>query len=114
MKRFIIFIAIIVVLLAGGGLTAFLSSNGGNLLPIMHQVGSPDANPTVMMPWKANQFFILIAFALFNLVGMAVTIGIVLWLIDFGIKRTKISAAEAKAMAAAAAAQNQTPATEDS
>lgn len=92
MKRFIIFIAIIVVLLAGGGLTAFLLSNGGNLLPLMHQVGSPDANPTVMLPWKANQFFILIAFMLFNLVGMAVTIGIVLWVLDWGIKHSKTNA----------------------
>jgi predicted membrane protein len=101
-KRFTIFIALIVVLLAGGGLTALLISSGGSVLPILQQVGSPDASPMAMMPWKANQFFILIAFVLFNLIGMAVTIGIVLWLLDWGIKRSKSDAKTAQNQAASA------------
>lgn len=64
----------------------------------LQQVGAADASPTEMLPWKANQFFILIAFALFNLVGIAVTIGILLLLLDWGLKKSKAEAAEAEAV----------------
>ncbi len=89
MKRFTILVVLVILLLIGGGLTSLLIANNGQVLPVLQQVGVPDASPTVMLPWKANQFFILIAFVLFNLVGMAVTIGIVLWLLDWGMRRTK-------------------------
>ncbi len=89
MKRFSILVVLVILLLIGGGLTSLLIANNGQVLPILQQVGAPDASPTVMLPWKANQFFILIAFVLFNLVGMAVTIGIVLWLLDWGMRRNK-------------------------
>ncbi len=94
-KRFTIFVVLVIILLIGGGLTSMLIANNGQVLPILQQVGVPDASPTAMMPWKANQFFILVAFVLFNLVGMAVTIAIVLWLLDWGIKRSKANAQNA-------------------
>ena len=56
---------------------------------ILQQVGAPDASPTTMLPWKANQFFILVAFILFNLVGIAVTLAIVIWVIDWGLSAAK-------------------------
>jgi hypothetical protein len=86
-RRFTFLVVLIVLLLAGGGLTSLLLASGGQVLPILQQVSAPDASPTTMLPWKANQFFILIAFVLFNLVGMAVTIAIVLWVLDWGSKR---------------------------
>ncbi len=92
MKRFSILVVLVILLLIGGGLTSLLIANNGQVLPVLQQVGVPDASPTVMLPWKANQFFILIAFVLFNLVGMALTIGIVLWLLDWGMRRTKAQA----------------------
>lgn len=94
-RRFTFLVVLIVLLLAGGGLTSLLLASGGQVLPILQQVSAPDASPTTMLPWKANQFFILIAFVLFNLVGMAVTIGIVLWVLDWGSKR-RAANAEAK------------------
>ncbi len=87
MRRFTFLIVLIVLLLAGGSLTSLLIASGGQVLPILNQVNAPDASPTVLLPWKANQFFILIAFVLFNLVGIAVTIAIVLWVLDWGSKR---------------------------
>ena len=92
MRRLLFIVAVIIVLLIGGGLTSMLISTGGQVLPVLQQVGSPDASPTEILPWKANQLFILISFVVFNLVGMAVTIAIVLWLIDWGLKRGKADA----------------------
>lgn len=92
MRRFTFLIVLIVLLLAGGGLTSLLLASGGQVLPILQQVSTPDASPTTLLPWKANQFFILIAFALFNLVGIAVTIAVVLWVIDWGVKRGQADA----------------------
>ena len=92
MRRFQFFVVVVILLLAGGGLTSMLIATGNSILPMFKQVGTPDASPTTMLPWKANQFFILIAFVLFNLVGIAVTIGIVLWVIDWGLKSSKAQA----------------------
>ncbi len=96
MRRFTFLIVLIVLLLAGGGLTSLLIATSGQVLPILQQVGAPDASPTTMLPWKANQFFLLVAFILFNLVGMAVTIAVVLWVLDWGVKRSKAEAQQAK------------------
>ena len=92
MRRFTFFVVLILVLLAGGGLTSLLISSGGQVLPFLVQVNAPDADPTTMLAWKANQFFIFIAFVLFNLIGIAATLGILVWLIDWQLKRSKASA----------------------
>ncbi len=98
MRRFLVIVAVIIVLLIGGGLTSMLISTGGQVLPVLQQVGSPDASPTEILPWKANQLFLLISFVVFNLVGIAVTIGAILLLIDWGLKRGKAEAASAPAV----------------
>ena len=95
MRRFTFFVVLIVVLLVGGGLTSLLIASSGQVLPFLNQVNAPDADPTTMLAWKANQFFIFIAFILFNLVGIAVTIGILMWVIDWGLKRSKADAGAA-------------------
>ena len=96
MRRFTFFVVLIILLLAGGGLTSLLIATGGNVLPILQQVGAPDASPTTVLPWKANQFFILVSFVLFNLVGIAVTLAVVMWVIDRGVKRSKVEATQTK------------------
>jgi len=89
-KRFGIVIGLLVLLLIGGALTSLLiANNGGGVLPILQQVGSPEASRTDMTQWKANQLFALVGFLLFNLIGIAVTIAVVLWLLDRGIRRSK-------------------------
>lgn len=92
MRRFVILVIIIIVLLVGGGLTSMLISSGGQVLPVLQQVSAPDASPTDVLPWKANQFFLLIAFVLFNLVGIAVTLAAIFLLLDWGLKRGKADA----------------------
>jgi TRAP-type mannitol/chloroaromatic compound transport system permease small subunit len=73
MRRLLIFAGLMVLLIIGGGLTAELISSGG---------GSP-------LPWKAEQFFLLVGFILFNLIGIAATIAIIVWLLDGAIRRNK-------------------------
>lgn len=90
MRVFIIIVAILLILIIGGGLTSMLvSNNGGSVLPILTTTNIPDASPTVVLPWKAEQFFLLVGFVLFNLVGMAVTLAVVFWLVDRGLRRGK-------------------------
>jgi hypothetical protein len=95
MRRLGILIAIVMLLVIGGGLTSLLSSSGGVVLPVLQQTNAIDASPTVMVPWKANQFFLLVGFILFNLVGIAVTIAIILWFVDRGVRKSRAEAQEA-------------------
>lgn len=108
MRRFLFLVILVIVLLAGGGLTSMLISSGGQVLPVLQQVSAPDASPTEVLPWKANQFFLLIAFVLFNLVGIAVTIGALLFLLDWGLKRSKADAAAAESSTNASAPSSST------
>ena len=79
------------IMIAGGGLTAQLltSEDSSAILPVLQQTGLPDADPTIVLPWKAEQFFLLISFVLFNLVGIALTLALLVWLVDRGLKRGK-------------------------
>jgi hypothetical protein len=89
-------IVLVLLLVIGGGLTSLLSSSsGGTVLPILQQTNAIDASPTVMVPWKANQFILLVGFLLFNLVGIAVTIAIILWFVDRGVRKSRAEAQEA-------------------
>jgi Na+/melibiose symporter-like transporter len=84
-----------IVLLAGGAMTSLLIAGGSQVLPILQQVSGPDASPTSVLPWKANQLFILIGFALFNLVGIAITLAVIFWAVDWGLKQSKAEASNA-------------------
>lgn len=111
MKIFIVFVVLIVLMLAGGGLTAQLLTNSGasfgdGLLPILTQTNLPDASPTTILPWKAEQFFLLVSFVLFNLIGIAVTLALVIWFLDRGLRRGKATA-EATASKQVTAAQTE-------
>ena len=88
MRRLIVIGGLLLLLVIGGGLTTQLIANqSGSVLPILTQTANPDASPTTFLPWKAEQFFLLIGFILFNLVGIALTIAVIIWLLDRGIRR---------------------------
>jgi hypothetical protein len=90
MRRLLIFAGLMVLLIIGGGLTAeLISSGGGSPLPVLTQTINPDASRTAIVPWKAEQFFLLVGFILFNLIGIAATIAIIVWLLDGAIRRNK-------------------------
>lgn len=93
MKRLSILVALVILLIIGGGLTTTLIANQQTgIIPVLRQTANPDASVSDVVPWKAEQFFLALGFILFNLVGMAVTIALVIWLLDRGMKR---AAAEA-------------------
>jgi hypothetical protein len=93
-KRFTVIMALLVLLLIGGGLTTQLIANQGAApMPVLRQTDNPEAAVQDMVPWKAEQFFLLIGFLIFNLVGIAITLAIVFWLIDRGIRRSRNEAA---------------------
>lgn len=92
MRRYTILIALLVLLLIGGGVTSLLIAQQGQVLPVLTQVGAPDANPTVITDWKANQFFLMIGFILFNLIGIGVTLAVIFWLLHRGLKSSQADA----------------------
>lgn len=94
MKRLFTIAALIVILIIGGGLTMQLIASGGEVLPVLTTVSNPDADPTVVRPWKAEQLFLMIGFVLFNLIGIAATLAVIFWFIDRGIRRSKAEAAQ--------------------
>jgi predicted membrane protein len=90
-KRLAIVMAVIIVLIVTGGLTAQIASQGGSLsIPgLIRQTANPDASAMDMTAWKAEQLFLAVGFILFNLVGMAVTIMAVIWFFNWQIKKTR-------------------------
>jgi Na+/melibiose symporter-like transporter len=90
MRRLVILAGLLLLLVIGGGLTAQLIANqGSTLLPVLTQTQNPDASRVVLLPWKAEQFFLLIGFILFNLIGIALTLAVIVWFIDRMIRRGK-------------------------
>jgi hypothetical protein len=97
-KRLAILVGILMILLITGGLTAQIAGNGGELrLPgLIRQVDNPDASALDMLPWKAEQLFLMIGFLIFNMVGIAVTLMAVMWFLNRQIKSVRHSAAPQK------------------
>ena len=93
MKAFLVVVGLLLILIIGGGLTAMLiSNNGGGLLPILTMTTVPDASPVTVLPWKAEQLILLIGFILFNLIGIGVTLAIIFWFVDRGLRRSRVEA----------------------
>ncbi|MBL8160727.1 MAG: hypothetical protein JNJ61_01995 [Anaerolineae bacterium] len=107
MKRVLIVLAVVAILIIGGGLTSQLASTGNaTVIPgLIRQTDDPDASALDMTPWKAEQLFLMVGFVLFNLIGIAVTIAALMWFLNWQVK--KVSASRSKTAAPAT-----TPATE--
>lgn len=88
MKRLLIVGVVIVILIIGGGLTAQIASNGNQLaIPgLIRQTNNPDASALDMAPWKAEQLFLFVGFILFNLIGIAVTLMVIFWFLNYQVK----------------------------
>lgn len=96
MKRLITLAVIVVILLISGGLTAQLIANSNSPVPILTQSENPEASVTQIEGWQADQFFLLIGFIVFNLVGIAVTLAVIFWFLDRGVKTSRAEAAKAE------------------
>ncbi len=92
-KQVAIIAVLLILLLIGGGLTMQLISSGDQgIMPVLQQTSNPEASPSELVPWKAEQLFLAVGFILFNLIGMAVTLAIIVWLIDRGIRKGRAEA----------------------
>jgi hypothetical protein len=96
-KRLLIVVVVIVILIIGGGLTAQIASNGNQLaIPgLIRQTNNPDASALDMAPWKAEQLFLFVGFILFNLIGIAVTLMAIFWLLNWQIKKVGVKPSSA-------------------
>jgi uncharacterized membrane protein len=104
-RTLIAIVVILVILIIGGGLTSMLMGSSGAVLPILTTTTVPDASPTIVLPWKAEQFFLLVGFIVFNLVGIALTLAVIFWAVDRGLKRSRTSANNTPAAMHTAAAE---------
>jgi hypothetical protein len=83
-----ILVAVIVVLIIGGGITTIMDSNQhgeSGILPFLRQSNDPEGSALDAEPWQAEQFFILVGFVLFNLIGMGMTIAALFWFLSRGV-----------------------------
>lgn len=93
MKKLIALAILLVILIAGAGLTTqLLSNNGGGLLPVLQIVGSPEASTAAVLPWKAEQLFLLIGFIITSLIGFALVLAALFWFLDRGIRQARVQA----------------------
>jgi hypothetical protein len=90
-KRLAFIVTVVIVLLIGGAVTAQLAVSGTDSLFIT-QTTDPDASVMAAASWQAEQLLLFIGFVLFNLVGIAVTITVVMWILHRGVK--EVEAAE--------------------
>ena len=105
MRTLIAIVAILVILIIGGGMTSMLIGSNGGVLPILTTTTVPDASPTIVLPWKAEQFFLLVGFIMFNLIGIALTLAVIVWAVDRGLRRNRASANATPATTRSAAAE---------
>lgn len=103
--RLVAFLVVILLLLViGGALTTQITGNDNNpavMLPFLKQTDDPDASVFESIPWKSEQFFLLVGFVLFNLIGMGATVALVMWLLDAQVRRAKSQETEGGRMTVA-------------
>lgn len=89
MRRLATVVAVVMLLIIGGGLTAELIAGDSINSLFIRQSSIPDASTMATAPWQAEQLLLFIGFILFNLIGMAVTIMIVMWFLHRGVAKAK-------------------------
>lgn len=79
------------ILLAGGAFTVLLLDQGSDsLIPAtIKQVEEPQASTFLATPGQAEQLVLATGFILFNLIGMAATIALLMWLGERGVRKAR-------------------------
>lgn len=95
MKRFGFLLFILVVLLAGGGITANLLSSDLTI----EQTTSPDASVFMATPDQATLMLILVGFIIVNVLGAGITIMLIFWLLNRQVVSVRSSGEEVAAEA---------------
>ena len=95
MKKYTFLIVILVILVAGGILTAVERAGGfEQMIPYLQQTSNPDASPAYASQWQAEQLVLFIGFILVNLIGIGATIAFVMWALDRQVKVARVTAGQ--------------------
>lgn len=91
MKRLGIFVVIAILLIGGGALSTLIPpGTAPEVLPgAIITTTDPEASVFHATPGQTQWLVILIGFIVFNMVGMAVTLAIVMWFLNRGISFAK-------------------------
>jgi hypothetical protein len=91
-RRLALFVVVLVLLLAGGGLTANLANNQQGisfLLPILPQTDHPDASVFVSTPWKSELLFLLVGAIVSSLIGGGLVLALVMWVLHRQVREAR-------------------------
>ncbi len=91
MRTIIVLAVVILILIAGGALTTLIDSGTGPEVIPGAKVQTADVEASVFdaAPWQAGQFFLLVGFILFNMVGIGATLAVIFWFLNRGVARAK-------------------------
>lgn len=78
MKRLGILAGIVIVLLAGGGITANLLTSDLTI----QQTTNPSGNVLTATPDQATAFILIVGFIIMNVLGAGLTLGVGFWLLN--------------------------------
>jgi hypothetical protein len=83
LKRALLLITVVILLILGGYLSQAISQQGAGAIPGLHiQTDNPNASPSQVTAMKGAQFFVFTAVALGSVVGMAVVLALIFWLLN--------------------------------
>ncbi|MBC7871557.1 MAG: hypothetical protein H7Y09_12015 [Chitinophagaceae bacterium] len=89
MKQLTFLVVVLIILVGGGLLTSQFSTSDASLLPVIKQTDNPSGSVSEVVPWKAEQFFLLVGFVLVNMIGIGATLALIFWVLDRGVKNAK-------------------------
>lgn len=78
MKRLGILATVLVVLLAGGAISANLLTSDLTI----QQTTNPSGNVLTATPDQATAFILIVGFVIVNVLGAGITLGVVFWLLN--------------------------------
>lgn len=98
MRTLGVIVGLVVLLIVGGALTAFFAGDGGlnDILPTLQQTNNASGSTLEVEPYQAEQFFLLVGFLLFNLIGIGATLAVIFWFLNRGIKESQAETKEDK------------------
>ncbi len=97
MKQLTFLVVVLIILVGGGLLTSQLSTNDASLFPVIKQTDNPSGSVSEVVPWKAEQFFLLVGFILVNMIGIGATLALIFWVLDRGVRNAKTAASSSTA-----------------
>lgn len=92
-QRMTILVALVFLMAAGGMMTSLLSGRElADVLPFLEQTSNREASTLYAEAWQTEQLFLMIGFIVFNMVGIAATIAVIIWFLNRGVTQVQAEA----------------------